>query len=437
MQNKKVLYVLIGVMAVAVFITFVLVLKNIGNTGGTTGASTTITFWGVYDDHGAFDQVIKDFKTQHPNITVRYQMFSYDTYEQQLINALAAGTGPDIFMIHNTWLPKRGDLLTALPASIPGESQPLFTIQSYKDQFVDVVAQDLTYQNQIYAVPLYVDTLALYYNRDILNNAALTRPPQTWDEVNADVPVLTRFDKQGNIIQSGIALGAARNINRSTDILMNMMIQSGVQMTSSDNLSATFNASVGGQAVGRIALQYYTDFANPRKQVYAWNDSQHYSIDAFTEGNLAMMLSYSHTSALIKAKSPRLNFDIAPMPQASLANVRNFANYWAAGVSKTSKNINASWQFLAYLSSKNGESAYLNATGRPAARRDLIDLQRSDPDIGVFAVQALTARSWFQADNTAIEGIFADMVDDVNFNRMTVPDAISQAQSRVDVLMRK
>ena len=434
-MQKKILFILIGVISVAVFITFILVIKNIGGTGNLQ--STAVTFWGVYDDHTAFDQVIQDYKTLHPGVSVKYQLFSYDTYEQQLINALAAGTGPDIFMIHNTWLPKHGDKLTALPASIPGLKQPLFTIQDYQSQFVDVATRDLTYQNQIYAVPLYVDTLALYYNKDLFNNAALTRPPMTWDEVNADVPTLTRFDTQGNITQPGIALGTARNINRSTDILMDMMIQSGVKMASDDNLSATFGATVDGQRVGELALQYYTDFANARKQTYSWNDSQHYSIDAFTEGNLAMMIGYSHNTKIIKAKSPRLNFAVAPMPQASLSNIRNFANYWAAGVSKTSKNTNEAWQFLAYLSSKNGESAYLNATGRPAARRDLIDLQRSDPELGVFAVQALTARSWFQADNVAIENIFADMIDDINFNRATIPDAISRAQARVTVLMQK
>ena len=82
-------------------------------------------------------------------------------------------------------------------------------------------------------------------------------------------------------------------------------------------------------------------------------------------------------------------------------------------------------------------TTYLNATKRPSARRDLIDLQRNDPDLGVFAVQALSARSWYQADNIVIETIFADMIDDVNFNRLPIRDAVSRAESRVTVLMQK
>ena len=432
MNNNKLLYILIGVIGVAVLFTVILVLRNVG---GSSAKPVTLQFWGVFDDHTAFDKVISDFKAANPSIDVKYQLFTYEQYEQGFVNALAAGTGPDILMIHNTWLPKYGNLLAPMPAGIPDTKNP-FTVQSFKDQYVDNAYQDLVYNNQIYGTPLYSDTLALYYNKDLFNSAGITRPPQTWDEVNSDVQLLTKLDSKGNITQSGFALGTARNINRSTDVLMDMMLQSGVQMTSSDNLSATFAAPVNGQHVGELALQYYTNFANPRNQDYTWNNTQHYSVDAFTEGTLAMMAGYAHESQVIRSKAPRLNFAVAPMPQASSVDIKNFSNYWAAAVAAKSAHPAEAWKFLVYLGSKEGSTTYLNATSRPAARRDLIDLQRSDPDLGVFAVQALTARSWFQIDNTAIEGIFADMIDDVNLNRSSLPDALSRAESRVTVLMQ-
>lgn len=432
MNSNKLLYILTGVIGVAVLFTVVLVLRNIG---GSSAQPVTLQFWGVFDNQTAFDKTIRDFKVQNPGIDVRYRQLTFEEYEQALINNLAAGTGPDIVMFHNTWLPKHGDKLMPMPANIP--DQDPFTLQSFRDQFVDVAYQDLVYDDRIYGMPLYVDSLALYYNKDLLNGAGITRPPQTWEEVNANVQLLTKFDSRGNITQSGFSLGTARNINRSTDILMGMMIQSGVQMTSEDNRSAAFASPVRGQRVGEIALQYYTDFANPTNRNYTWNDSQHYSVDAFTEGTLAMMAGYAHQAQVIRSKAPRLNFAVAPMPQASLASVRNFANYWAVGVTNKSARPTESWKFVAYLASKEGVTDYLNATSRPSARRDLIDLQRSDPDLGVFAVQALTARSWFQVDNRVIEGIFADMIDDVNFKRDTIPDALSRAESRVNVIMQR
>ncbi len=125
------------------------------------------------------------------------------------------------------------------------------------------------------------------------------------------------------------------------------------------------------------------------------------------------------------------------MPQASLTDVKNFTDYWALAVAAKSKHSDEAWHFVNYMASKEGATSYLNATNRPSARRDLIDLQRNEPDIGVFAVQALSAKSWFQIDNLAIEKIFADMIEDVNFKRSSVRDALSQAEARVNVLMQR
>ncbi|MEX2090612.1 MAG: extracellular solute-binding protein, partial [Candidatus Paceibacterota bacterium] len=434
MNTNKVFYILAGVIAVVVFITIIVVLMNIGDGGA--GQPVTLQFWGVFDNRSVYDPIIREFQKQDSNIRIVYREFNFEDYERSLISALAAGTGPDIFMFHNTWLPKHGDKITPMPEEFP-KLGALMTVKDFQDQFVDVAVQDLIYTNKIFALPLYVDTLALYYNKDILNSAGITRPAQTWEEFNSDVEAITRLDGSGNITQSAAAMGTARNINRSTDILLALMMQSGVKMTDAENSSATFSRNVSNTAVSEIALKYYTDFANPSVRTYTWNDAQFYSIDAFAEGKTAMMFNYSHQIPVLKAKAARLNFGVAPIPQISSSNAKTYANYWTVAVSNSSQAPNDAWRFLIHLTSKDGASNYLNATLRPSARRDLIELQRNDLDLGVFALQALSARSWFQIDNLALESIFADMIDDVNFGRATVREALQNAESRVNVLMSR
>ncbi len=433
-SGNRLLYILIAAVALLVFLTVILVVRNFGGSGSQ---QVTLQVWGVFDERTAFDKAVKDFQQTNPNIRVVYTKFAFADYESSTINALAAGTGPDIWMIHNTWLPKHADKLAPLPDTIPGQSGPLMTIADYKSQFVDVAFNDLVKNGKIYSMPLYIDTLGLYYNKDLLQSAGFSRPPRTWNEFNSYVQTLTRQDDKGNITQAGAAIGSARNVNRSTDILMALMLQSGVHMTSDDNSSATVAHSVDNQKVGEIALQYYTDFTNPTKQTYCWNDSQHYSVDAFSEGNVAMMFNYSHQVAELRAKNARLNFAVASMPQLSETDVRTYASYWAPAVTMNSKNPVEAWKFINFLASKTGATDYLNATNRPSGRRDIIDLQKSDPDLGVFALQALSARSWYQINNTAIETIFANMIDDVNFGRATVKDALANAESQVTVLMSR
>jgi multiple sugar transport system permease protein len=60
-----------------------------------------------------------------------------------------------------------------------------------------------------------------------------------------------------------------------------------------------------------------------------------------------------------------------------------------------------------------------------------------NPDFGIFAPQALTARSWYQIDNTKTDELFNKLVDDVNFNRATIRDALSSAQNQINVIMKK
>lgn len=433
-DNKKLLTVLVSGIAILVFLTLILILRNVGGSG--TGRVVAVEFWGVFDDRTAFDKVIRDFQVQNPSISVVYRQFSFEDYEKEIINALAAGTGPDVWMIHNTWLPKHIDKLTPLPDNPPAGG-PVMTFKNFQDQFVEVATEDLTMDSQIYALPLYADTLALYYNRDLFNGAGITMPPENWQEFNDAVERLTKLDSSGNIVQSGAALGTSQNINRSTDVLAALMIQSGVRMTDVDNTTATFARSVDNTPVGEVVLRYYTDFANPNVRAYTWNSGQHYSIDAFTEGAVAMMFNYSHQAAILSQKAARLNYAIAAMPQISENDIKSYANYWAVAVSRKSLVPNEAWKFATYLTSREGASGYLAQTMRPSARRDIIDLQKNDLTLGVFANQALTAKSWYQADDSAIESIFAEMIEDVNFGRLSVREALQNAESEVNVLMAR
>src|SRR3989338_7991073 len=100
MNTNKIYYILVGSIAIAVFLTVILILRGVG---GITTQSATLEFWGVFDDRSAFDKVTRDFQALNPGIKVLYRQFSYEDYEKSLIDALAAGTGPDVVMVNNTW----------------------------------------------------------------------------------------------------------------------------------------------------------------------------------------------------------------------------------------------------------------------------------------------------------------------------------------------
>jgi multiple sugar transport system substrate-binding protein len=412
----------------------VIVLIIIGFIKPKPQKPVTLEVWGAFDEKEALQELIGDYQKANKYVSINYEKKSFAEYEKELINAFAGDKGPDIWLIHNAWLPKHKDKIRELPVEF-------LAFRTFKEIFVDVVEKDLSEDNKIYALPLYVDTLALFYNRDFFNTAGIVSPPETWEELIDDLDELIKRNQWGGIERAGVALGTAENINRSTDILGLLMLQNGTEMIGENKKSATFDKAIylEGQRYypGQDALRFYTDFSNPSKKNYTWNRQMPYSLDAFAEGKVAIIFGYSHHISSIKAKAPYLNFSIASMPQIKDRQFDiNYANYWAFTVSKKSRAADEAWRFILYLTGKRAAKKYLEKNRRPTARRDLLNWQKQDLEMEVFVNQVLTARNWYQIDSDAIETIFADDIQSVVLGSITVERAIKRAVDQVTLLMK-
>lgn len=393
-----------------------------GKTNQTPNRSP-ISVWGVFDDAETMRPFLQGFtNTEVPGARVDYKKKSpVDQYESELTNALAENRGPDVFLIHSSWLPRWKNRLLPAPVELLPEKQ-------VREAFVDEVGKNAISQGRVLALPLFMDSLALYYNKDIFNAAGIARPPKTWLEVMEIVKRTTKFNpvEQNQIDQHGITMGAGKNVNRASDILSVLMMQNGVDILDNEGIP-----SFSENADAVRALQFFTDFANPNKDIYTWNQRSDYSLDAFSEGEAAMMINYSYHMATIKGKNPRLNLGIAPLPQTETGNSDNppktYAGYWLLGVSKQTTNPDVAWRFVKYMISTPQARQYLEKSGYPPARRDLISELQSDARIGVFAGQALYASSWPQVDNRLVDKLFTEAIDQVVSGQDTAEGAMRRA----------
>ena len=431
-KNRKVIIVAV-VLMIGMIILMLANASGFRSGEGQKLQNAELIMWGLWDDSNMMEKYISEFIKQYSNIKIEYRKLTPQEYETELINALAENRGPDIFAMHHTWYSKHKNKLAPM-------SEEVMTLKDYKERFVDLVYDDFVVEDKIYGFPLYTDTLALFYNKDAFNDAGIVSPPKTWQEVQDIVPKLTQIDNNGNINQAGIAMGTGKNINRSPDLLSVLMIQAGAQMTNpNDYTKITFNQErkQSGQDINPadLALEYYTDFANPRKTVYNWNSTLDNSIDAFYEREVAMMIGYSYQVEAIKAKAPRLNFVVAPLPQVSLdSGLANYANYWGYGVSSQSKYSKEAYTFLKFMTEKEQSQEYFLNTKRPTPRRDLIEVQSQDLDYGVFVNQILQAKTWRQPDNNTVDRILIEAIDNVNLGLLSYNKAISQAQTQIQAL---
>lgn len=404
----------------------------------------TLQYWRPFDGSDAFDGIIQKYRALHPQVTIEYRRLRPEEYEQELINALAEDRGPDIFAVPSDSMRGYVSKLTPMPKAytlasiiskgglkgeteIKVEDKKGLTPRQFQSQFLDIVAQDVVIPaggggqlgnvatDGIYGLPLAMDTLMMFYNKDILNTAGVATVPTNWTEFQDIVHTkVTSVSEDGKLVRPGAVMGTAENVPRAGDILSLLMMQSGAQMTT-DSGQPAFQAIPPGVtasiAPGINALRFYTEFATPTKDVYTWNELQPDGLESFIQGKVAFMFGYAYQLPLIKARAPKLNMGIAPVPQQNPARPMNMAYYWVEGVSKKSKNPNVAWDFVMFETAKEQASLYLKATGKPTALKALVPEQQQDVILGPFADQLLTAHSWYRGhDGAAKDAIMKELI---------------------------
>lgn len=440
----------------------------------------TLEYWRVWDSSDDFQEIINKYHSIHPNVTINYKKLRYEEYKQKLLEGFALDRGPDIFSIHNTWTREyqSKNLIGPIPAKITLaypyikgnlkkemginlKNTAIITPQIIEKNFLDVVYDDVVIKTKdkkganvekIYGLPLSVDTLVMFYNKDLLNNAGISAPPKYWDkDFQQNVKKLTKQDNKGQILQSGVALGGSDNIERYSDILSLLMMQNGTKMMN-DKGQVQFNVKPNrdlksATVPGYDALRFYTDFSNPAKEVYSWNSTMENSLELFTQNKLAIMFGYSYMIPQIKALAPKLNFGIANIPQIKENPPVNFANYWVEAVSNkiltdpdnikvgngyTQLKYNTAWDFIQFATKEEQAKSYLKSTGKPTALKSLIEKQTEDRELNVFATQLLTAKSWYKGnDSNAAEIVIKELIDKVVSGKEKIEDAMNIAAQKV------
>lgn len=387
------------VLLIGIFIIFLL-----SKILGGSDQKVTITYWGLWEDKSVMDPVIAEFERENPNIDVEYSKQDIKEYRERLTTRIENGDGPDVFRFHNTWYPMFSSYLLPLPTSV-------ITNDEFSKNFYPVARQDLVRNGAIYGIPLQIDTLALYINKDMFQAGGFS-PPKTWEEFRNTAYELTVKDENGSIKTSGAAIGTYENIVHAPDIISLLLIQNGVNVY---KLEATQRLYDG--------LTFYTSFAQGDQEI--WNSTLDNSLLSFSRGSLGMYFGYSWDYFAIKAMNPELNFETVPVPQLDSENPTALASYWAEGVSTESKNQKEALMFIKFLSEAStqeklySEEAKTRLFGEPYSNVGLSQKLKENKEVYPFVEQAPYAYSSYFVDSTEDNGLNQRlgnyMKDAVNF----------------------
>ncbi len=389
-----------------------------------------INYWTVFEDVGMLRQFADQYTASKPYLTINIRQVRYEEFDTLFVNALADDIGPDIISVHTRWLGKYQPRLATMPSAVvtadvfikgqyaqevvvDRQQQAMPSVNTLKSNYISTVADDVVIGGQVYGLPLTVDTLALYYNKDLLDRAGIATPPETWEEFLEAVSQSTQFREDGSIVQSGVAMGTGQNIDNAPDILTLLMMQKGIEVTR--GRSVLFNNNIAGLRSAHPTLEtlrFYTDFARPNKEVYSWNEDQDDALGAFVRGQSVFYIGYAFDTTRIRARAPQMNLAVVPMPQLDPSRPVNVANYWAQGVVAKSRQKDLAWDFIRFITNPENTKAYADAVGQPSPYRAHVGEYADNPIMSPFANQILTAQNWYRGQNIDVaERALVDMID--------------------------
>lgn len=463
-MRRILLFAVIGFALVGIIIVVVTILARRQPAQPTTRAPrgpASLTIWRFSDDEAIFKPLIEQFAQENPEIKIEYVKKELKDYEAQATNALAAGKGPDIWSIPDDWLARHADKLVPTPDGLlkRDRNDRRTNEQVVAESYVPVVAKQVVLNGKVLGLPLTVDTLALYLNTGELNRLVTEKFNQgvelddiirrqeltTWNDLVTFVKALTVRTKD-SVGRSIIGLGSGSNVEVAPELLAAIMIQNRAQMISPDAVTAIFHLpakkSTGATFnPGKEALDFYTAFANPAKEVFTWAPSFPNAQQAFLEGKTLMAFGYSDFARTINQLKPDLNVRILPLPQiAGTREPIDFAAFPVETVTNNAENPEVAWRFVKFLAT-TGLTEYLAATERPSpvkssfAPTTLQDRVKGGPP---FKFQPNTAVSWDKGkDPDAVEALFRQMADDVVARGINSQEALDGAAKQATEIIRK
>ncbi len=392
--------------------------------------TVNIVYWGLWEDGEILSSILSEFEAQE-GIRVDYRKQSHRDYRERLEQALNSGSGPDVFRYHMTWTSMLSEQLAAMPTSIMSNAE-------YQQTFYPVSYENLQLDGRIVGIPLMYEGLALFFNKEMLQNANLSIPT-TWSELRSaanqlTVPSNVSARRDDNITQGGLAIGNATNVEHFSDILALLILQNG-----GDPADPTSQNVVD-------ALTFYTNFL---KQDKVWSNNLPNSTVAFARGEVAMMFGPSWRALDIRALNPELDFAVAKLPQLSSEEKITWATFWAEGVNKNSVKQEAAWKLLKYLSSQQVLRDFYNSAslvrpfGEIYPRTDLASELINDPLLSGFVEDAPFAQSFPMASRTHDNGVndqiiqyYADAINAVLAGTQPA-DALEEISAGVSQVVQK
>ncbi|CUP25188.1 extracellular solute-binding protein [Clostridium baratii] len=311
--------------------------KGEASSGDSNGPVTiSYAIWDSGQEKG-LRKVADEFEKKNPNIKINIQVTGWNDYWTMLEAAATGGSLPDTFWMHSNEIYRYGS------------NKMLLDLNDYIKDSKDVDLKNFpeglnkiyNINEHQYALPKDYDTIGLWYNKKMFDEAGIAYPDDSWnwDKLKEVAKKLTKAD--------GSQYGVLAPLHNQEGYY-NFVYQNGGNIINNEKKSEYDNPKT------IEAMKYYFDLSKEGLSPKIYNDKER--AEALQNGQVAMGFFGSwNLSAFSENEYMNKNFDVAVLPSANDGKRATIFNGIGNAASATTKHPQEAWKWLEYLASKEGQ----------------------------------------------------------------------------------
>lgn len=342
-----------------------------------SGKGETLTVWIMEGTNPDATPYVKDLSAafeKETGATLDVQFVPWAEAHDKFVNAIAGGTTPDVAEVGTTWTPEFADAGALLDLEHQVDQAGLA-----KD-LVPGLVQAGTVDGGLYGMPWYAGVRSVIYRTDVFKKAGVT-PPKTWsqlvsvgEKIKHSNPGMVTFPVAGD----------------SEYGVYPFIWGNGGQIATQSN--GTWTSKIDSPQA-RQGIAFYTDLAKQHglstPAATTWDEAD--LSDAFSRGDVAMMISGSWVPGALVQANPRLKGKIGafPIPGPDGGISPSFLGGSHLSVFKSAKDPDLAWALVRMMTTGRFAHEWSQQTGFFPGTKSLLSKvqQEHDPIVAPFATQ--------------------------------------------------
>lgn len=317
-----------------------------GAAGGAGQGGTSLEVWTLETTPQrveAYQTVIDGFMSEHPDISVELKVINWAEAFPKLLTSIQSGTGPDVVQCSPD---------ITITVKELGVVQPMDeVVEKIKSEYglYDAPVVPYSYDGHVWAVPVWTQSMMLYYRADLLKEAKL-EPPKTWDELLNAASVLTTGERYG------IGIPTSKNMY-ADQVFYSFMTTAGADIYDYEG-----NPCINSPETLKT-LNFYQQLAQYASQdasSWTWNESE----QALAADKVAMTVAFGNVLERAYKDAPEIAAHLEsvplPVPEGGQAGTITYS-IGLMCLAQDQDKIDASKEFIEYAHRPDVNAAWLNS----------------------------------------------------------------------------